>query len=129
LKTLRCQDQDLEQSWGTENTNPEYLSPKSQKILWLIVLNVGGVACLGLPLLGMAISLKNRHWILAALCGFAWFALKRILLAIENRVGVRSSSNPQSQQQGSGITFVAPWLRSREDKNYSDKVPLSDREQ
>jgi hypothetical protein len=105
------------------------MTPRYQKILWLIVLNIGGVACLGLPLVGIAISLKDQHWILAVFSGLAWFALKRVLVAIENRVGIRSLSNPQSQQHGAGVTFVAPWLRSREDRKHDDGGPQSDGEQ
>jgi len=56
----------------------------------------------------MAISLKKPAVDTRNLFGLAWFALKRVLFAIENRIGVRSLSNPQSKSTEQELLILLP---------------------
>jgi hypothetical protein len=97
------------------------MTPNTRRFLYLILLNIFGTAFLLLPLLGVAISLKYKYWICALLSLLAFYVFKRLLFAVENRLGVRSLGNPESRIHGSGITIIAPWLRSKAERRKKAK--------
>src|SRR3954463_13287145 len=88
------------------------MSHTIKRFLLLVSLNFVGAGVLLLPLVGIALSLRRRNWILVILCILAFFLFRRLLWALENRVGVSSLSNPQASSRGSGLTMIAPWLRT-----------------
>lgn len=83
-------------------------------MLYVILLTIVGSACLLLPLIGAALSAKKGCWIVALLFILLFVIMRRVLFIVENRINVRSPSNPDSRCQGSGLTIVAPWLRRRQ---------------
>lgn len=100
-------------------------SAKTRPIIRLLLLNIFGIAFLSLPLISVLECLDRHYWVLASLSLAAFFVFKRVLYAIENYAGIRSPSNPESRLYGSGITFVAPWLRSKVEKTNHESTPPS----
>ena len=108
------------------------MSPKLKTALNFVLVCVISVALLLPPLVGALFCVKYRQWLLAILAILLFFAMKRVVYAIENRLGIRSPGNPESRIHGSGITIVPPWLRHRKewhrpDENESDDITTKEK--
>jgi len=79
------------------------LKTNTKQVLYGILSIIVGGAWLLLPLVGAALSLQRRRWILALLRILAFFGFKQVLLSVQKRLGVRS------------LTIAAPWLRRKRD--------------
>jgi hypothetical protein len=97
-----------------------------KRVLLVIFLNIAGGACFLLPLLGAYWCAKKGIWILVPLNVLIFFVLRRILFLVENKIGIRSPSNPDSYSYGDGVTFVAPWVKRKFEKNKQKKTTGSD---
>lgn len=93
----------------------------SKKILYLFLLNVIGFAILALPLFGMYWGIRHKMLFLVPLNVLMFFFFRKVLFIIEDRIGIRSPSNPKSRYFGSGITFEAPWIRRQREKSTMKK--------
>jgi len=72
-----------------------------------------GMVVLLAPLVATVYSLAAHRWVLAAICLGSFFGVRRLLFAVEDRVGIRSYQNPESRVHGSGVMFVAPWVKKK----------------
>jgi cell division protein FtsW (lipid II flippase) len=87
-----------------------------KKILLAIMINLLGCILLLGPLIGVVWYIKQKNWILVGLLLIALIIFRQILFFIENKVGIRSYQNPESKYKGSGVTIIAPWLKSKDEK-------------
>jgi hypothetical protein len=98
------------------------MNPKIRRVLaWVFIIVFGSICALG-PLIAAFFSVKHKHWFLAGLSIAAWFVMRKILFAVENKVGIRSPQNSEARAHGAGVTIIMPWLRRKIDKADSGKT-------
>lgn len=88
----------------------------AKRLLFLILFNFIGGALMLLPIIGAGWNIKEGRWIITLLFILSFFIIRQILHVVENRLDIRSPSNPESRYKGSGITFIAPWLKHKQNR-------------
>lgn len=92
-----------------------------KQLIYVLLINIFGSFGLIAPLVGAVLSIKNRRWDLFILSVVLFFSIKKVIYVIENRLKIRSPSNPEARKLGSGITIVAPWLKSKKKNRVNNK--------
>lgn len=101
------------------------MNKTSRNILYLLLLNVMGLAMLSLPLFGIYWGIRHKMLFLVPLNVLLFFLLRKVLFQIEDKIGIRSPGNPMSRYYGSGLTFEAPWIRRQREKSAMEKSTTS----